>query len=178
MKYIAARKPGRVTLLTLFLYVVGVVLFILPSYLSFAYGAFCQLGGIAFIAFAIQFTIRYMLTDYTYEIYDYASAKSRYPLLNIYRTQGQRSTLIAAVGFDDMVSIEKKPKIEGGVTLAANYCPAFRAKDVYCVTVSDGGKQKLVYLECDEAFAARIAERIALYGVDHATIVPHDTNEN
>ena len=170
MKYTAQRKPNRVMLLTLVLYIVGVVLFILPSYVSFSYGAICQLGGIAFLAFAIQFTIRYMLTDYTYEIYDYASTKSPYPLLNIYRTQGQRSTLVASVGFDDMASIEKKSKIEGGVTVAANYCPAFCAKDVYCVSVDDGGKKKLLYLQCDSPFAALIAERIALYGVERATV--------
>ena len=140
MKYIAQRKPSGVMLPTIFLYVAGVVLFVLPSYVGIAYAAFCQLGGIVFLAFAIQFTIRYMLTDYTYEIYDYASTKSPYPLLNIYRTQGQRSTLVVSVGFDDMRAIEKKPKIEGGVTVAANYCPAFCAKDVYCVSVDDGGK--------------------------------------
>ena len=101
MKYVAERKSGSVTGLTVILYVVGVALFLVPSYIGMSYGAFLQFGSIVALAFAIQLTIRYMLTSFTYEIYDYATSTTSYPLLNIYRTQGQRSTLLASCGFDD-----------------------------------------------------------------------------
>ncbi|MBE6672492.1 MAG: hypothetical protein E7599_03095 [Ruminococcaceae bacterium] len=170
MKYIAQRKLGSVRWLTLALYVAGVVLFVLPSYTGMPYGAFVQLAGIGFLALAIQFTIRYMLTSYTYEIYDYASSASLYPILNIYRVQGQRSTLIGTVGFSEMISIEKREKIGDNVTKAVNYCPEFRAKDVYRILYEDGSKEKALYLQCDEAFAAALTERIALYGKNRETI--------
>ena len=131
MKFKAVKKSSSVKWLILLLYMVGVALFLVPTYLGLAYGALMQLAGIGTLAIAIQFTTRYMLTTYTYEIYDYASAASLYPMLNIYRVQGQRSTLIGSAGFEYMISIEKKPKIEDGVTKGANYCPEFRAKYVY-----------------------------------------------
>ena len=170
MKYVAERKSGSVTGLTVILYVVGVALFLVPSYIGMSYGAFLQFGSIVALAFAIQLTIRYMLTSFTYEIYDYATSTTSYPLLNIYRTQGQRSTLLASCGFDDMISIEKRAKIEDGVTVAINYCPEFAAKNVYRILFADGTKEKAIYLQCDEAFAAAIAERISLYGKNRETL--------
>ncbi len=170
MKYIAERKSGSVTGLTVLLYIVGVLLFLVPSYIGMAYGAFLQFGGIIVLAFAIQLTIRYMLTSFTYEIYDYASSASSYPVLNIYRTQGQRSTLLASCGFEDMICMEKRQKIEDNVTKAANYCPEFGAKNVYRILYADGAKEKAIYLQCDEAFAAALSERISLYGKDRVTI--------
>ena len=170
MKYVASRKINGVKWLVLLLYVLGIGLFLLPSYIEIPFGAILQIGGIVSLAFAIQFTIRYMLTSYTYEIYDYASEASLYPILNIYRTQGQRSTLLGSVGFEDMVDLEHKPKIEDGVTKAANYCPEFRAKDVYRIRYMDGDKEKALYLQCDKAFAAAVSERIALYGKGRETI--------
>ena len=170
MKYVAQRKINSVRWITLLLYIVGLVLFLLPSYIDVSYRAVLQFAGVGVLAVAIQFTIRYMLTAYTYEIYDYASAASLYPLLNIYRTQGQRSTLMASAGFADMISIEKKEKIEKAVTKVANYCPEFNAKNVYCILYKDGTKEKAIYLQCDDAFAAAMAERIALYGQNRETI--------
>lgn len=170
MKYIAQRKLNSIKWITLLLYVVGIALFVLPAYIKWNYIGFLQMGGIGFLACAIQFTIRYMLTSYTYEIYDYASAVSLYPVLNIYRVQGQRSTLIGTAGFSEMISIEKKEKIKDGMTKAANYCPEFRAKDVYRILYEDGGKEKAIYLQCDEAFAAALSERISLYGKNRVII--------
>ena len=157
MKYIAKRNPSSASALTVFLYVLGLGLFLLPSYFPLSYGAIFQFLGIVALSFAVQYTIRYMLTDYTYELYDSATPC---PLLNIYRTQGERNTLLASASFEVMTRIEKMPKIEDGVQTAANYCPAFRPKDVYRILWSDGARQKAIYLSCDEAFAAAIAERI------------------
>ncbi|MBE6639158.1 MAG: hypothetical protein E7616_06860 [Ruminococcaceae bacterium] len=170
MKFIAERKSGKVTSLTVLLYVVGVLLFLIPAYIGMTYGAFLQFSSIIVLAFAIQLTIRYMLTSFTYEIYDYASSASSYPVLNIYRTQGERSTLLASCGFEDMISIEKRSKIEDNVSKAANYCPEFGAKNVYRILFSDGNKEKAIYLQCDESFAAALSERIMLYGVNRETI--------
>ncbi len=161
MKYTAKRNPSSVAALTIFLYVVGLALFLLPSYLPIAYGAILQLLGIVALSFAVQYTIRYMLTDYTYELYDPTTDRHPYPLLNIYRTQGERNTLLASASFDVMTKIEKMPRIEDGIQMAANYCPAFRPKNVYRILWSDGSKNKAIYLACDDAFAAAIAERIA-----------------
>lgn len=170
MKYIAERKINHVKWLTLLFYAAGVGLFVVPSYSGLPYGAFLQLAGIGLLALAIQFTIRYMLTSYRYEIYDYASATSLYPVLNIYRVQGQRGTLIATAGFSEMISIEKREKIEDGVTKGCNYCPEFKAKNVYRILYTDGGKEKSIYLQCDEAFAAALLERISLYGKNREVI--------
>lgn len=157
MKYTAKRNPSSVAALTIFLYVLGLSLFLLPSYLPMSYGAILQFLGIVALTFAVQYTIRYMLTDYTYELYDQATP---YPLLNIYRTQGERNTLLASASFEVMTGIEKMPKIEDGVQTASNYCPAFRPKDVYRISWTDGAKKKAIYLSCDETFAAAIADRI------------------
>lgn len=166
MKYTAKRNPASAASITLLLYVLGLVLFLLPSYIPMSYGAILQLLGIIALSFAVQYTIRYMLTDYTYELYDTADESHPYPLLNIYRAQGQRNTLLASASFDVMMKIEKMPKIVDNVQIAANYCPAMRPKDVYRILWQDGKKTKAIYLACDEAFAAAIAERIALYGKD------------
>ena len=174
MKYQASRKVNGVKWLTVLLYIIGIGVFVLPSYVKMSYGAVCQLAGVGALAIAIQFTNRYMLTSYTYEIYDYASAASLYPVLNVYRVQGQRSTLIAGAGFVDMISIEKKDKIVDGVTKAANYCPEFRAKNVYRILFEDGKKEKAIYLQCDDKFAAALAERIALYGKNRQIISESD----
>lgn len=170
MKYIAERKQKSVTGLTVLLYIVGAVLFLIPSYINMSYGAFLQFGSIVSLAFAIQLTIRYMLTSFTYEIYDYASSASEYPILNIYRTQGQRSTLLASCSFEDMICLEKRVKIEDNISKAINYCPEFAARDVYRILFADGAKEKAIYLQCDEAFAAALSERISLYGKNRATI--------
>ena len=156
MKYVAKRKPTSASVLTVCLYGMGVGLFVLPSYLSVPYGAVLQLIGIVLLAFAVQYTIRYMLTDYTYEIRE----RDQKAVLNIYRTQGERSTLIACAEFDVMKAIEKKAKIEDGVSVAANYCPEFRPRNVYCIWWMDGSKKKAIYLQCDTAFASAIQHQI------------------
>ncbi len=164
MKYTAKRDPSSASALTVFLYVLGLALFLLPSYLPMTYGAVLQLAGIVALSFAVQYTIRYMLTDYTYEIYGAGTESA--PILNIYRSQGQRNTLLASASFDVMTRIEKMPKIEDGVQVAANYCPAFRPKGVYRILWSDGKKTKAIYLACDDAFAAAVAEQIAAHSGD------------
>ena len=174
MKYNAVKKSNGVKWLTLGLYIVGILLFWLPSYIGIPFGSLFQLAGIGALAFAIQFTIRYMLSTFTYEIYDYASTASLYPILNVYRVQGQRKTLIGSTGFEAMISIEKRPKIEDGVTKGVNYCPEFRAKDVYRILYEDGGKEKALYLQCDDVFAAALTERISLYGKNREIITDYE----
>ena len=168
MKYTAKREPASVSALTVFLYALGLILFLLPSYLPLSYGALLQFSGIVFLSFAVQYTIRYMLTDYTYELFAPDTAPA--PVLNIYRTQGQRSTLIASASFDVMTKIEKMPKIVDNAQTAINYCPAFRPKDVYRILGREGNREKALYLACDDAFAAAIAERIELYGRERAAL--------
>ena len=172
MKYTAKRNPAAVRTLVFVLYAVGVILFLIPAYASIPYAAVLQFASIATLAFAVQYTIRYMLTDFVYEIH--REHKQSRPILHIYRIQGQRSTLLASIELALMTKIEKKEKIEDGVQNALNYCPSFHAKNVYRIEAKEGNKTVAIYLQCDDEFAKTLSEWITAYEKNGSYIVSEE----
>lgn len=157
----AERKPAIILFFSLF--VIGFVLIAVPAMGLKVYTGVVQLLGFLVVVASLLVFNRYLLTNYLYEIEIEPNALSEFPKLNIYASRGHNfGHQFYCIPFEDAISVEKwergKPQMP-----TYNSCGSLKPRVRYLVTYLCEDVKNGILLECDENFAAEIAQYINHY---------------
>ncbi len=128
----------------------------LPSYV------FLLPSMVVFIVCLLMLS-RFVMTTYTYQLYDGANTMSKYPKLNIYRIRKASSRMVYCIPFNNIRYIKNFEKIPKSRIPRENLCASLHPRGIYCVRYLCDDHDEEVYLECDETFAKEIANRIKIW---------------
>ena len=138
----------------------GLLLAIAPAFVPGAPPYAFQLPAALVFLFCILLLSRFVLTSYTYQLYDAANTMSSYPKLNIYRIRKSGSRLSYCIPFNNVISVVKKEKTTKKTVRRENLCASMFPKEIYIVRYLCDDKEEEVAIECDERFASEIETRI------------------
>lgn len=121
--------------------------------------AIMQFIAVLCAAFAIQIISRYSLTVFTYE----ADEEKR--TFSVYKAVGKKSQLVAAVEYDDIITIDKKekdysPKKKYNKTYKMhNFCANIYPTEAYCVVCNVEENDIAIIIEADETLLKLLERR-------------------
>ena len=162
MEYNADPNKKTPIIIVLLLLILGLAFAFAPALFQDLPSWYFQLPAVISLLICILFLSRYVLTSYTYQLYDAGNTMSPYPKLNVYRIRKAGSRMVYCIPFNNVVSIEKRTKVEKLDIKSENLCASMFPENVYCVVFVVDQKEA-IFIECDERFAALIRERIDLY---------------
>lgn len=166
MEYNAIPEKKMPLILVILLFAFGLCLALTPTFVKTVPSWCFQFPAILVFLVCILLLSRFVLTSYTYQLYDSSNTMSKYPKLNIYRIRKAGSNMIYCIPFNNIVSIKKVQKVEKMHMPQENLCASMFPKSIYClVYVVD--TQEAVFLECDEQFAQLISKRIEIWSEYH-----------
>ena len=167
MVYYPKKQPKKATVISLFLYVCAIAMFILSSY--FTPRMVYQLIGLVLVSIALFITSRYVLTDYKYVIKDAERASDKVAF-SIIKVNGKREAIMANFDLLDVFAIEKCKKIaqfekkHGKVTKFYGYTSNLSSPNTYMMGIEFNKMRVLFAIELNEEFLAEIKSRIPLNG--------------
>ena len=121
--------------------------------------AVMQAIGFVCLAIAIHLISRYSLTDHTYE------ADSEKRVLNVRKLMGKKITLVAAIEYDDIISVDKKDKEYSlkekykKTYKVHNFCNNIFPASEYCIVCDIDGQDIAVIIEADKTLADILERR-------------------
>lgn len=146
-------------IIVILLFVLGVLLAMGPLMFPKASALFFQFPSVIVLLICILLLSKYVLTTYTYQLYDASNTMSRYPKLNIYRIRKAGSRMVYCIPFNNVIGIKKVEKIGKLDIPRENLCASMFPKEIYLVTyISE--KKEAIFIECSAEFAQLIKERI------------------
>ena len=154
------KKPLMIVILTA---AFGLALALTPTFLKSVPSYFFHLPAMLVFLVCILFLSRFVLTNYTYQLYDAANTMSNYPKLNIYRIRKSGSRMVYCIPFNNIQFVKRVDKIPKSSVPRENLCASLSPKEIYAVRYFVDGKPEEVYLECSAGFAAEIERRINDY---------------
>ena len=159
MEYNVEPDKKMPLIIVILLFCFGLCLAFTPTFYKSVPSWIFHLPAMVVFVVCILLLSRFVMTTYTYQLYDSANTMSPYPKLNIYRIRKAGSKMVYCIPFNNIIRIEKKNKVEKLNVPRENLCASMFPRDVYCVyfTVE---KEEAVFIECDETFARAIEERI------------------
>ena len=162
MEYNVEPDKKMPLILVILLFALGMCLALTPAFVK-AVPSWCfQFPAMLVFLVCILLLSRFVLTTYSYQLYDSANTMSEYPKLNVYRIRKAGSNMVYCIPFNNIVSIKRVQKVEKMNMPQENLCASMFPKSIYClVYVVD--TQEAVFLECDERFAQQISKRIELW---------------
>lgn len=162
MEYNVEPNKRKPMILVLLLCALGLALGLTPAFVEKYPSWYFQLPAALVFLACVLILSRFVLTTYTYQLYDASNAMSSYPKLNIYRIRKASSRMAYCIPFNNIVSIKKTGKIVRLPIPRENLCASMGPQNVYCVTYISERKEA-VFLECSDEFAREIEKRIEVY---------------
>lgn len=162
MEYNVEPDKKMPLIIVILLFILGLGLAFAPTFFPNIPSWFFQLPAMLVLLVSILFLSRYVMTTYTYQLYDAGNTMSPYPKLNIYRIRKAGSKMVYCIPFNNVIKIEKKERVEHLNMPRENLCASMAPKDVYCVYFIVE-KTEAIFIECNERFAREIQKRIELY---------------
>ena len=159
MEYNVEPDKKMPLIIVILCFALGLSLALTPAIFKNLPAIYFQFAAMILMLVCILLLSRFVMTTYTYQLYDQANAMSSYPKLNIYRIRKAGSRMVYCIPFNNVVSIEKKQKIEKLDMPRENLCASMFPKEIYCV-VYIAERKEAVFLECSERFAREIELRI------------------
>ena len=141
----------------------GLALALTPTFVRDVPNYFFYLPAVLVFVFCILFLSRFVMTNYTYQLYDAANVMSEYPKLNVYRIRRAGSRMVYCIPFNNVQYIRRVKKPESSGVPRENLCASLAPKETYVVRYLVGEKPEEIFIECDEVFAREIGRRIELY---------------
>ena len=141
----------------------GLLLAITPAFIKNVPPYAFQLPAALIFLVCILLLSRFVLTAYTYQLYDAANTMSSYPKLNIYCIRKSGSRMAYCIPFNNVISVKKKEKNEKKTCRRENLCASMFPEKVYIVRYLCDNKEEEVAIECDEQFANEIEARIEAF---------------
>lgn len=163
MEYNVNPNKTKPMILVLALTACGIIAALLPAQFKELPRVYCQGVAAVFLGVAVLLLSRFLMTDYSYQLYDARNMMSDYPKLNIYRVKKTSSKMAYCIPFNNIIGIHKMHKIRKLPMKRENLCASFCPRDIYAVIYFIDGAKEAVYIECNEAFAQEIRNRIRVW---------------
>lgn len=157
-------EPDKKTplIIVILLFILGVMLAFTPSLFKDLPSWIFQFPAVILLLVCILLLSRFVLTTYTYQLYDAGNIMSPFPKLNIYRIKKAGSKMVYCIPFNNVFSIEKVDKIGKPDMPRENLCASMFPKEIYQI-IYQSEKKEAIFIECDRRFASEIARRIEEY---------------
>ncbi len=150
-------------MVTILLAALGLALALTPTFYT-GLPSYCfHLPAMVVFTACILILSRFVMTDYTYQLYDAANSMSEYPKLNIYRIRKSGSRMVYCIPFNNIKSVELRPKIKKGPMPSENLCATMFPKNIYCLRYICDDREEEIFLECGKEFAEEIEKRIRVW---------------
>lgn len=117
-----------------------------------------QLGGISAITALIYLMIRYIMTDFVYQLPD---AGARFTVKKLRGNLPQTVAEIDLSPADRIIPYDKNVLRKEGVIRTENFCVSLFPEESYALITIVGGRKTALRLECKADTAERIRERMA-----------------
>ena len=161
MEYNVTPDKQKPILIVTVLFGVGLAIAMAPLVFDGLPQLIFQCLGMIVLSACILILSRYVLTGYSYQLYDTPNQMSEYPKLNVYRIRKTDSKMAYCIPFHNIIAIfpeKRKLKIK-----RENLCASMKPAEVYTVIYWVEDHAEAVYLECNAAFAAEIGNRIEVW---------------
>jgi Na+-translocating ferredoxin:NAD+ oxidoreductase RnfD subunit len=154
------RKP-LITVLVIF--AVGLAIALVPTVYGGLPDYVFHLPALVIFTVCISLLVRFVMTDYTYQLKDSPDTMSNYPKLNAYRIKKSGSNMTYCIPFNNVSSIKRVEKVKNPGYRYESLCVSMNPEEVYMVTYFIDTEKRAVFLECNEIFAKEIEKRIELW---------------
>lgn len=163
MIYQSKKQPKKAALISVILYALAAVLFILSNFITPTMPY--QLIALVLVSIGVFLTSRYILTDYKYVIKDaeYQGDKIKFLIVKI---NGKRESVMADFELSSAYALEKCKKISefekkhGKVNKYYGYTSNILSPDKYMLAIEFNNMKVLFGIEINERFAAELSARI------------------
>ena len=150
----------------------GGIIFFVSMQIS-RYQGVVSLLAMMFIVAALTISIKYILSEFTYEITD---ADGEW-LFVVGQRSGKRYTTLCRVGLASVRSIEKKKrnedKVKSGEYLRYSYIPTLMPDSYYVMTVEHRGDKAKIALQLTDP----MADLLRTYAEEARLLAPNDDEE-
>lgn len=150
-------------MLVLLIFSFGLALALVPTVYDRLPDYIFHLPALVIFTVCISLLVRFVMTDYTYQIKDAPDTMSNYPKLNAYRIKKTGSSMTYCIPFHNIASIKKVEKIKNPGFRYESLCVSMKPEEIYMVTYFVDTEKHAVFLECNEIFAKEIASRVELW---------------
>ena len=160
MEYNVNANKQKPLLIVLLVFAAGLAVALVPSVYKGLPEYVFHLPALIVFTVCILLLVRFVMTDYTYQLKDAPDTMSRYPKLNVYRIRKAGSKMAYCIPFNNISSIKKVEKVKNPGFQYESLCASMEPKEVYMVTYFIETDKYAVFLECNDCFAAEIQKRI------------------